>query len=138
MRKIYHDSGSSKTGGLVQGDPMRLTRNNRLPKSIAFTVFAVGLTASQALAGARPAAVPAEYVVTPFGYFHPSCVQHLAKGDVLRQDENTVERADGTFQNIYECAYPHYEADGTRVVGGVRATGDGKTQRPYIGHCWIE
>ena len=28
----------------------------------------------------RPDSVPADYVVTPFGYFHPSCVHRLTQG----------------------------------------------------------
>jgi hypothetical protein len=54
---------------------------SRLLKSIAITMLVAGLTAAQAQmpAGARrPAAVPTGYVITPFGYFHPSCVTHLA------------------------------------------------------------
>jgi len=86
----------------------------------------------------RPATVPADFVITPFGYFHPSCVNHLAKDDVLRQDKGAIQRANGTFENIQECAYPHFEADGTKVVGNVRPVGDGKTEPPYIGHSWIE
>ena len=61
----------------------RISAYSRLFKSIAFTMLAAGLTAAQVPAGAkRPATVPADYVLTPFGYFHPSCVNHLAEGDV--------------------------------------------------------
>jgi len=99
------------------------------------------MTAAQAqhLAGSkRPAAVPADFVVTPFGYFHPSCVNHLAKEDVFRQDEGAIQRANGTYERIQECAYPHFEADGTAVVGDVQPAGDGESKPPYIGHSWIE
>ncbi len=99
------------------------------------------LTAAQALPLAgpnRPAAVPADFVITPFGYFHPSCVNHLAKGDVLLQDEKAIQRANGTHENIPQCAYPHFEADGAKVVGNVRPVGDGESEPPYIGHSWIE
>jgi len=99
------------------------------------------MTAAQAQAPAgpkRPAAVPADFVITPFGYFHPSCVNHLAKGDVLREDESVIQRANGTYENIQECAYPHFEADGAKVVGDVRPVGDGNSEPPYIGHSWIE
>ncbi len=64
----------------------RISAYSRLLKSVALTMLVAGLTAAQALtpAGAtRPAAVPAGFVITPFGYFHPSCVKQLAKGDVL-------------------------------------------------------
>ncbi len=110
---------------------------------VAIAVVAVVsfMTVAQAqhLAGPkRPAAVPADFVVTPFGYFHPSCVNHLAKGDVFRQDEGAIQRANGTYETIQECVYPHFEADGTKVVGDVRPAGDGKSEPPYIGHSWIE
>ena len=45
-----------------------------LLNSIPITLLVAALTAAQALtpAGAkRPATVPADYVITPFGYFHP-------------------------------------------------------------------
>ena len=111
---------------------------SRLLKSIAITMLFAGLTAAQAPAGPkRPAAVPADFVLTPFGYFHPSCVNHLAEGEVVREDRKVIERKDGTTQ-LLACAYPHFEADGTKVVGDLKPVGDGKSQPPYIGHSWIE
>ncbi len=94
------------------------------------------MTAAQALplAGAqRPATVPADYVITPFGYFDASCVMHLAKGDVLRQDKETIEHANGTYDNMQVCAYAHYTADGEKVTGDERAV-----EPPKIKHSWIE
>ena len=116
-----------------------ISEYTRLFKSIAFTILVAGLTAgvaaAQAPAGAhRPAAVPAGFLITPFGYYHPSCVNHLAKGDVLRQDENAVEHADGTSENIEKCAFPHYRADGEKVVGDEPAG----THPPDISHAWVE
>jgi hypothetical protein len=105
-------------------------------KSIAFTALVAGLTVAQALASAgshRPAAVPEEFIVTPFGYYHPSCINHLAKGEVLRQDEKAIQRNDGTTENIQQCAFPHYRADGEKVVGDERAVKD-----PNISHAWVE
>jgi hypothetical protein len=99
-------------------------------------MLVVGLTADQAPATAgpnRPATVPAGYLITPFGYFHPSCVAHLAEGDELRPDENLIRHANGTSSNMHVCAYPHYRADGERVVGDERAVKD-----PDISHAWIE
>jgi len=118
---------------------MKRIQSIRLLKSIAFTLFLAGLAVAQAPSGAtRPASVPADFVITPFGYFHPSCVGHLAKGDVLRDNVGAIQRANGTSETIQECAYPHFEADGTKVVGEVQPTGDGKSEPPYIGHSWIE
>jgi hypothetical protein len=93
------------------------------------------MTAAQALplAGpSRPATVPADYVITPFGYFDASCVTHLAKGDVLRQDKEAIEHANGTYDNMPMCAYAHYTADGEQVIGDERAV-----QPPTIKHSWI-
>jgi len=118
---------------------MKCIQYARLLESIAFTLFVAGLAAAQVPAGPnRPATVPADFVITPFGYFHPSCVSHLAKGDVLRDDEGTIQRANGTYEPIQECGYPHFEADGTKVVGNAQPTGDGMSEPPYIGHSWID
>ena len=40
----------------------------------------------------RPANVPSTYRITPFGYFHPSCVVHLAEGDELRPRQGDPTR----------------------------------------------
>jgi hypothetical protein len=112
----------------------------KIAKSLAIAMFVVALTAAQALASTeakRPAGVPADYVLTPFGYFHPSCVNHLAQGDVLREDLKVIERNDGTTQPL-TCAYPHFEGDGTKEVGDLKPVGDGTTRPPFIGHAWIE
>jgi len=101
-------------------------------------VFVVSfMTAAQALPPAgpkRPATVPANYVITPFGYFDPSCVTQLAKGDVVRQDENAIEHANGTYDNMHVCAFAHYKADGAKVTGDERAVGN----QPTINHAWVE
>jgi hypothetical protein len=109
----------------------------RLLHSIAITVLVAGLTAAQALTAAgpkRPSAVPSNYLITPFGYFHPSCVNHMAQGDVLREDENAVQHADGSFETVQKCAFPHFRADGEKVTGAEPAG----SQPPDISHAWIE
>ncbi len=114
-----------------------ISAHSRLLKSIAFTMLVAGLTAAQTAAPKRPAAVPADYVLTPFGYFHPSCVNHLAEGDAVREDLKVIERKNGTSQPL-ACAYPHFEGDGTKLVGDLRPVGDRNSQPPFIGHSWIE
>jgi hypothetical protein len=110
---------------------------NDLLKLMATAIMLVGgLTAAQAQAPAgsnRPATVPAGYLITPFGYFHPSCVGHLAQGDELRPDQGVIRHADGTTVKMQQCAYPHYRADGTAVYGDERGVED-----PNISHAWIE
>ena len=107
---------------------------SRLVKSIAITMLA-GL-AAQALttAGAkRPAGVPAEFVITPYGYFHPSCVTHLAKGDQVRQDLKAIQHKDGGSEAVHACEFPHYKATGEKMMGDERGVKD-----PTIGHAWVE
>lgn len=116
----------------------RISLCTRILTLFAFTLLAAGLAAAQTPVGAnRPATVPADFVVTPFGYFHPSCVHHLAKGDVLLQDEGAVQHADRTYENFEECPYPHFDADGTKFVGNALPGRDGTVEPPTIGHSWI-
>lgn len=109
---------------------------NALLKLIAVTAMSVAsLTAAQAQMTAgpnRPANVPAGYLITPFGYFHPSCVVHLAQGDNLLLDAGAILHANGTSATMPACAYPHYRADGEEVVGDERGVTD-----PNISHSWI-
>lgn len=80
----------------------------------------------------RPAGVPDGYVITPFGYFHPSCVLRLAKGETLLADGRVIQHADGTLENIPACEYPHYAAS-----GAILAAGAAKVESPTI-NGWVE
>lgn len=125
--------------------------------SIAITTLVAGLTTVQALTPAgpkRPAAVPENYVITPFGYFDPSCVAQLAAGDEVRKGEGVIRHANGSTDNIHVCAYAHFKTDGEKVVGdehvkaqadtqldkvGAEAQGTQQaTSNPTIGHAWVE
>jgi len=111
-----------------------ISMNSRLLKSIAFTLLAAGLSVAQRPAGPnRPASVPADYLITPFGYFHSSCLKHLAQGDEVRRDEKVLRHSNGMTENIQACAFPHYKSDGTKIVGDERGVKD-----PSIGHAWVE
>jgi hypothetical protein len=92
------------------------------------------VTNAQALAQAkRPASVPKGYLVTPFGYFAPSCVIHLQKGDTLLPDDHAIRHANGSFDTMTACKYPHYDARG-QMVSNTKST----VTPPSIGHSWIE
>jgi hypothetical protein len=99
-----------------------------------FGVTAIPFAQAQRLAGPnRPSAVPAGYVITPFGYFHPSCVRGVASGDTVLAD-GRVQHTDGTVDATAPfCSYPHYTARGEVVAGG-RSRVDPLT----IVHSWIE
>jgi List-Bact-rpt repeat protein len=79
----------------------------------------------------RPPQVPADFVITPFGYFHPSCVMHLAEDEELLRGGEVIQRADGTKYTVPVCAYPHYTPSGEaiRAQSGI--------QPPYIDHEWL-
>jgi hypothetical protein len=62
-----------------------------------------------------PANVPRDYVVTPNGFFHPSCVQRVDADETLHPN-GTVVRGDGSVRRVQPCAYPHYAADGTELA----------------------
>ncbi|MFB0826480.1 hypothetical protein ACEU07_14465 [Chromobacterium violaceum] len=66
----------------------------------ASSVWAASLTPADAKS--RPADVPQHYVVTPFGYFHPSCVREVPDGARL-------EDADISSACVNR---PHYDAQG--------------------------
>ena len=99
--------------------------------SLAF--LASTMAYAQAPAGPnRPGDVPDGYVITPFGYFHPSCVLQLRKGESLLAN-GLVQHADGTFGNVAPCDYPRYTASGEIVIAGA-----GGVKPPAISHSWIE
>lgn len=80
----------------------------------------------------RPAGVPASYVITPNGYFHPSCVKELASGDTVLRDQHAVRHANGTVENITACPYAHYGARGQIE------TGEAQSAEPPQLTGWIE
>lgn len=96
--------------------------------------FLIAATVQAQGAPHRPAAVPADFQVTPFGYFHPSCVVRLAKGDELRLDHGIIMHATGLPTAMHACAYPHYRADGERVIGDDRGR---KNPDPTASGGWI-
>jgi hypothetical protein len=60
----------------------------------------------------RPANVPEGYVVTPFGYFHQSCVRNLSSEEHQLAD-GRIQGADGSVEeNVPACNYPRYTPAG--------------------------
>jgi hypothetical protein len=118
---------------------LRLRRHQSMLRIVAavalvFGVTVIPLAQAQRPAGPnRPSAVPAGYVITPFGYFHPSCVRGIASGETVLAD-GRVQHMDGTVDAIAPvCSHPHYTARGEVV------TGDNSRVDPLtIVHSWIE
>jgi hypothetical protein len=99
-----------------------------------FLLVSLGMLSAQKPAGPnRPAAVPSDYVITPFGYFHPSCVRVVPSGATLLAD-GRVQFANGAEETVASfCSFPHYTPAGALVVDG--------TERilPFeISWSWIE
>ena len=69
-----------------------------------------------ALNSKAPRGVPSNYVITPDGYFHPSCVNAVAADESVDARGNIVG-ADGRVRQMSSCAYPHYSANGTALRG---------------------
>jgi NHL repeat len=99
---------------------------------LSVTSFGMLLRARAAAGPNRPAGVPDGYVITPFGYFHPSCVLRLKQGETLLADGLILRHADGTLQNIPVCSYPHYAASGE-----IASAGATKVDSPTI-DGWVE
>jgi hypothetical protein len=130
---------------------MRMRNATELVKKCLLTAFAVlivlpistsllsaQITAAKSLntplvAGPnRPGNIPQGYVITPFGYFHPSCVQSIAEGETLLAD-GRVQHVDGTVEgNIAVCNYLRYKPDGSPMAGATA-----KQQTPEV-IGWID
>jgi hypothetical protein len=121
---------------------------------VTIVLLVSALTANaQVPAGAnRPASVPEGYLVTPMGYFHASCVKQVASTDVLHPDEMAIYHADGSFDAMHVCAYPHFTAKGELIPLEPAAKGSGAGNKliplnpstetgskepPYIKHSWM-
>jgi hypothetical protein len=90
---------------------------NFLPVCLAIAAFlllcSAALSAQESLMG-RPPNVPADYVITPYGYFHPSCVHFVAEGNTLLPD-GRIQHPDGAIDPASVCQYPHYTSKGQMV-----------------------
>jgi len=100
--------------------------------TMLFLMMSLGM--AQMAAGAnRPANVPSDYVITPFGYFHPSCVREIKAGETVLGD-GRIRFADGTEETVAPfCGFPRYTATGELVVEGSANAGP-----LYISWSWIE
>lgn len=90
--------------------------------------------ASSSAHSRRPAGVPEEYVVTPFGYFHPSCVLSLAPGDRQLPDGRVQHANGGLDAKAPACIYPRYSRSGVPVNAGARTS---TPQEPMVSG-WLE
>ncbi len=83
-----------------------------------------------------PASVPRDYVVTPNGYFHPSCVHRIEAGETLHADGSVVG-ADGSVRRVASCAYPHYAPNGARLARDEIPSPNAPARAPQLINGWV-
>lgn len=77
---------------------------------------ALRLNTVRAGAPGTPRGVPDGYVVTPAGYFHPSCVRHVRADEVVDMRSGAIVDARGTVKRAAAaCRYPRFTAAGERI-----------------------
>ena len=102
--------------------------------TMLLVMMSVGMLNAQMAAGwNRPASVPSDYVITPFGYFHPSCVRQVNEGETLLGD-GRIRFKDGREEaNAPFCNFPRYSPTGELV-----AQGSANAEPVEISWSWIE
>jgi hypothetical protein len=105
-------------------NPMNFCR--RICAALFATTAAFGVTAAHAATltrvgdlqeASRPANVPLDYVVTPNGLFHPSCVVKVEENDLITV-QGDVRHADGSVRAATVCAHPRFDRAGKLVALG--------------------
>jgi len=99
-----------------------------------FLLMSLGMLYAQKPVGSnRPATVPSDYVITPFGYFHPSCVRQVNLGETVLGD-GRLRFEDGTEETVAPfCSFPRYTPTGELVV-----VGSANPKPLEISWSWIE
>ena len=106
---------------------MNVSRFRRLLLGLLCAAPMIVVSGHRSLAAeSRPANVPSDFIVTPSGYFHPSCILTLGRRDVLLAN-GRLQRASGAVEDPVNCAFAHYTRDGQAVApggGGISAKND--------------
>jgi len=83
---------------------------------------ALQLRTVEATDSTTPRGVPAGYVITPAGYFHPSCVRHVRADEVVDMRSGAIVGAGGVArQAAAVCEYPRFTVSGERIDTAVSA-----------------
>ncbi|ACG74794.1 hypothetical protein AnaeK_3581 [Anaeromyxobacter sp. K] len=88
----------------------------------------------------RPTAVPPEFLVTPFGYFHPDCVIEISDDEEAVDDE--IRQRDGSARRALKaCEHPAYDHFGNKRHANNQQTNDSSRSLvfpPTIEWAWVE
>lgn len=66
--------------------------------------------------GWRPAGVPADYVATPHGFFHPDCVVEVQSDERIDTKVHALTRADGRKRPYQKCGHARFDRNGKTVA----------------------
>ena len=71
---------------------------------------------------AAPAGVPAAYILTHSGWFHPSCVVRVRSDEIVGADMVVRGRDDGAAHFTFSaCGYPRFDMRGQAMPAGAPA-----------------
>ncbi len=73
----------------------------------------VSLPLSSGFEASRPATVPADFIATPNGWFHPSCIIEVSEDDEVL--ELAIHHKNGTRHDIARCEHPHFDRKGNAI-----------------------
>jgi hypothetical protein len=83
-----------------------------------------------------PVGIPEDYVITPFGYLHPSCLRLVAKGEQILPD-GRIRHVDGTVDaKVPICNYPRYSPKGSLLTSDKSWSSQSET--PPQPNGWLE
>jgi hypothetical protein len=82
---------------------------------------------------ARPPSVPREFLATPHGWFHPSCVVEVGDDESVEAD-GVVRRANGEARQVGGCVHARYDRDGREIDR--RAAAVGTAPAPVV-NGWV-
>jgi hypothetical protein len=88
-----------------------------------------------ALVARRPSTVPADFVPTPNGYMHPSCVIELRGDESVRN--HRIERADGSTRPLSPCPYSRYDKYGRDISNQRSSANERRTAPPPDTNGWV-
>lgn len=111
--------------------PLLLLAATAATPALAGPAQGIGLTRATPAEIAQTPGMTADYVRTPYGYFHSSCVQRVDTNEQLLAD-GRIARADGKFRDVEQCKFPHFLRSGVRVEASEGATHLPQTYNGYL------
>ncbi len=94
-------------------------RSIRLSLAVVLVLIDPPAEAQTTATDGRPANIPANYLGTPNGWRHPSCVHQLREGEKVDVNGDIALISTGAVvQYVSPCGYPWYDGAGNEVSAG--------------------